>query len=127
MSLATGLQTLSMAGVLMLISLSGQAQEPSHQMMMSNMHAQLANFGGSMHTTAKVCGDSSDEQLAEQKEKQRALSIQNGMDAAAFDKAFNAGASEAKAKWATIPASERQAKCDEFKQEMEGLAQQFTQ
>jgi predicted secreted protein len=127
MSLATGLQTLSMAGALMLVSLTGQAQEPTHQMMMSNMHTQLANFGGSMHTTAKVCGDYSDEKLAEQKEQQRTLSIQSGMDAATFDEAFDAGASEAKAKWASIPASERQAKCDEFKQEMEGLAQQFMQ
>jgi acyl-CoA reductase-like NAD-dependent aldehyde dehydrogenase len=116
-----------MAGALMLVSLTGQAQEPTHQMMMSNMHTQLANFGGSMHTTAKVCGDYSDEKLAEQKEKQRTLSIQGGMDAATFDEAFDAGASEAKAKWASIPASERQTKCDEFKQEMEGLAQQFMQ
>ncbi|MCQ4257899.1 hypothetical protein [Stutzerimonas stutzeri] len=121
------LQTLSIAGTLMLVSLSGQAQDADQQMMMTNMHTQLANFGGAMHTTAKVCGDSSDEQLAEQKEKQRALSIQNGMDAAAFDQAFNAGASEAKTKWASIPASERQAKCEEFKQEMEALGHQVTQ
>jgi len=49
------------------------------------------------------------------------------MDAAAFGKAFNAGAGEAKTKWAAIPASERQAKCDEFTQEMEALGQQLTQ
>ena len=127
MSLANGLQRLSMASAFMLVSLGEQAQDPNPEMMMSNMHTQLANFGGAMHTTAKVCGEASDEQLAEQKEKQRALSIQNGMDAAAFDKAFNAGASEAKAKWASIPASEHQAKCDEFKQEMEALGQQFMQ
>ncbi|WP_019340798.1 hypothetical protein [Stutzerimonas stutzeri] len=126
MSLATGLQALSMAGALMLVSLSGQAQEPNQQIM-SNMHTQLANFGGSMHATAKVCGDYSDNQLAEQKEKQRAMAIQNGMKATAFDEAFDAGEKKTKSKWADIPASERQAKCDEFKQEMEALGQQFTQ
>ncbi|WP_417779547.1 hypothetical protein [Stutzerimonas xanthomarina] len=126
MSLATGLQALSVAGALMLVSLSGQAQEPNQQIM-SNMHTQLANFGGAMHATAKVCGDYSDNQLAEQKEKQRALSIQSGMKAAAFDEAFDAGEKKATAKWAAIPSSEHQAKCDEFKQEMEALGQQFTQ
>lgn len=119
------LQTLSIAGTLMLISLSGQAQESDQQMMMSNMHAQLAKLGGTMHATAKVCEDYSDEKLAEHKEQQKTQSIQNGMDAASFDKAFDAGADEAEAKWKAIPAAELQARCDEFRQEMEGMAQQF--
>jgi hypothetical protein len=49
------------------------------------------------------------------------------MDAASFEEGFNAGIKQSKAQWDTIPASQREAKCDEVRQQMEELTQQFAQ
>ncbi|MCQ4308603.1 hypothetical protein NA645_11485 [Pseudomonas stutzeri] len=125
MSLPTKLQYLSLISAAMLISLPSMAQQPTNPMM-ANMNAQLAKLGGTMQVTAEVCGGYTDEQLVEHKQQQKDHLARNGMDAASFDKDFDAGVEQGKAKWDSIPASERQAKCDEFKQQMEELAQQFT-
>lgn len=126
MSLPTKLRYLSLVSAAMLISLPSLAQQPNNPMM-ANMNAQLAKLGGTMQVTAEVCGGYTDEQLVEHKQQQKDHLARNGMDAASFDKGFDAGVEQGKAKWDSIPASERQAKCDEFKQQMEQLAQQFTQ
>ena len=119
------LQCLSLACAVMLVSLQTHAQEPTRQMMMSNMNAQLAKLGGTMHATAEICGDYSAEKLAELKEQQKSQLATIGMVADSFEEAFNSGYKEGEAKWAAIPAAERQGKCDEFKQQMEGMTQQL--
>ena len=118
------LRSLSLAGAAMLVSLPSLAQDPPNPL--ATMNAQLAKLGGTMQVTAEVCGGYTDEQLVEHKQQQKDHLARNGMDAANFDKGFDAGVEQGKAKWDSIPASERQAKCDEFKQQMEELAQQFT-
>ncbi len=116
------LRTLSLAGAAMLVSLSSLAQENP----LATMNTQLAKLGGSMQVVAEVCGGYTDTQLAEHRQQQKDHLTRNGMDAASFDKGFDDGITQSRAKWDSIPASERQAKCDEFKQQMEQLAQQLT-
>lgn len=125
MPLPAKLQCLTLASAVMLVSLPSLAQEPANPMM-ANMNAQLAKLGGTMQVTAEVCGGYTDEQLVEHKQQQKDHLARNGMDAASFEEGFDTGVKQGKAKWDSIPASERQAKCDEFKQQMEELAQQFT-
>ncbi|MBA1279055.1 hypothetical protein [Stutzerimonas stutzeri] len=125
MSLPTELRYLSLISAAMLISLPSLAQQPTNPTM-ANMNAQLAKLGGTMQVTAEVCGGYTDKQLVEHKQQQKDHLARNGMDAASFGRDFDAGVKQGKAKWGSIPASERQAKCDEFKQQMEELAQQFT-
>lgn len=116
------LRTLSLAATAMLVSLPSLAQENP----LASMNAQLAKLGGSMQVVAEVCGGYTDTQLAEHRQQQKDHLASNGMDAASFDKSFDDGIKQSRAKWDSIPASERQAKCDEFEQQMEQLAKPFT-
>lgn len=127
MRLPSPLHHLSLAGILMFASLAVQAQsQPAHPAL-TNMNAQLAKLGGTMHATARVCGDYTDDELAQQKQQQKAHMTGSGMDADGFEEAFREGFSEAEAKWESVPASERQAKCDQIKQEMRDAAEHMTQ
>ena len=120
------LQCLGFASALLLSSLVAQAQsQPAHPAL-TNMNAQLAKLGGTMHATARVCGDYTDDELAEQKRQQKTHMTGSGMDSDSFEQAFSEGFSEAEAKWKAVPASERQAKCDQIKQEMRDAAQHMT-
>lgn len=123
----TPLQCLVLAGALIFASLAAQAQsQPAHPAL-ENMNAQLAKLGGTMHATARVCGDFTDEQLAEQKSQQKAHMTGSGMEPESFEQAFSEGFREAETKWEAVPASERQAKCEQIKQEMRDAAQHMTQ
>lgn len=115
-------RSLFLAGAAMLVSLPSLAQENP----LASMNAQLAKLGGSMQVMAEVCGGYTDAQLVEHRQQQKKHLARNGMDAASFDKGFDDGVKQSRAKWDSIPAAERQGKCDEFKQQMEQLAQPFS-
>ncbi|ARP52883.1 hypothetical protein ACDW82_11075 [Alcaligenes faecalis] len=57
----------------------------------ANPTAQLAQMGGAMHAAAQVCGDYTDTQLQDMKNKQKEAMKDMGLSEADFDVAFEQG------------------------------------
>ncbi len=90
----------------------------------SGMSEQLARMGGSMSVVGKACGDFSNQELAASKEKQKAMLAQRGVDAAAFDKAYAAGADDARRKGDAMSPGKQAETCEEIKQQANAAAKQ---
>lgn len=90
----------------------------------SGMSEQMARMSGSASVADKACGGASAEQQAAGKEKQKAMLAGRGMDAAAFDKAYAAGASDAQRKWDAMSPAKQAETCAQIKQQMEAAAGQ---
>ncbi|MGN5537221.1 hypothetical protein [Alcaligenes sp. Lyrl_28] len=76
---------------------------------------QLAQMGGAMHAAAKVCGDYSEAQLKEMKEKQQQSMKEMGLNEADFEAAFNAGLERGSKDMATISEAQRQQMCEQLR------------
>lgn len=90
----------------------------------SGMSEQMARMSGSMSVANKACGSVSSEQEATSKEKQKAMLARRGMDAAAFDKAYAAGANDAKQKWDSMTPAKQAETCKQIKQQVEAASGQ---
>lgn len=90
----------------------------------SGMAEQMARMSGSMSVVDTACGGASDAKAAAGKEKQKAMLAQRGMDGPAFEKAYAAGASDARRKWDSMTPAKQAEACKEIKQTMSDAAGQ---
>ncbi|MGP4844051.1 hypothetical protein ACTXGQ_07960 [Marinobacter sp. 1Y8] len=90
----------------------------------AGMGQKMGKMSGAMAGVAKVCGDASDQELAESKKKQKAMLAKNGLDMSAFEEAYVEGESEATQKFAALSSAKRTEACEQIKQQMGAAAQQ---
>lgn len=91
----------------------------------SGMSEQMARMSGSLSVANKICGGISEQQEAASKEKQKAMLAPRGMDAAAFEKAYAAGADDARRKWDSMSPARQAETCEDIKRKMSDAAEQI--
>lgn len=89
------------------------------------MSEQMARLSGSVSVANKFCGGVSEQQEAASKEKQKAMLAPRGMDSAAFEKAYAAGAEDARRKWGSMSPAQQAETCKDIKRKMSQAAAQI--
>lgn len=111
MSKPTMMSTRLLAGAIALLCVTPVAIAQSG----SGMSEQLARMSGGASVADQLCGGASEQKASAGKAQQKALLARRGMDGAAFDKAYAAGASDARRKWEAMTPARQAEACAKLK------------